>query len=40
MSTMKSLEDAKNQIDKAGGNIIGVIENRVNIAEYKKYIKE
>lgn len=40
MSTMKSLEDAKNQIDKAGGNIIGVIENRVNIAEYKKYIKD
>lgn len=40
MSTMKSLEEAKNQIEKAGGNIIGVIENKVDMAEYKKYIKD
>lgn len=40
LSTMKSLEEAKKQIEKAGGNIIGVIENKVNMAEYKKYIKD
>ncbi len=40
LSTMKSLEEAKKQIEKAGGNIIGVIENRVDMAEYKKFIKD
>lgn len=40
ISTMKSLEEARNQLEKAGGNIIGVIENKVDMAEYKKYIKD
>lgn len=34
------LEDARKQLLKAGANLIGVIENKVNMEEYKKYIND
>lgn len=39
-SKRKSLEEARNQLVQAGGNLIGVIENKVAMDEYKKYIKD
>ena len=36
----KSLEEARNQLVAAGGNLIGVIQNKVDMDEYKKYIKD
>ncbi len=36
----KCLEDAKKQLVQSGGNLIGVIENKVGMDEYKKYIKD
>lgn len=39
-SKQKSLEEAKKLLEKAGGNVIGVIENKVAMDEYKKYIRD
>lgn len=39
-STQKSLEEARKQLEKAGGKVIGVIENKVAMDEYKKYIRD
>lgn len=39
-SKRRSLEEAKNQLVAAGGNLIGVIQNKVDMEEYKKYIKD
>lgn len=39
-SKQKSLEEAKNLLKKAGGNVIGVIQNKVTMDEYKKYIRD
>ena len=36
----KTLEEARKQLVAAGGNLIGVIENKVDMDEYKKYIKD
>lgn len=36
----KALEEARKQLVAAGGNLIGVIENKVDMDEYKKYIKD
>lgn len=37
---IQCLEDAKKQLVQSGGNLIGVIENKVGMDEYKKYIKD
>ena len=39
-SKQKSLEEAMKQLKKAGGNVIGVIQNKVAMDEYKKYIRD
>lgn len=39
-SKKKNLDDAKKKFEEAGANVIGVIENKVPIEEYKKYIKD
>lgn len=39
-SSKKNLSDAKQKFDEAGANVIGVIENKVAIEEYKKYIRD
>lgn len=39
-SKRRSLEEAKKQLQQAGGNLIGVIANKVGMDEYKKYIKD
>ncbi len=39
-SKQKSLAEAKNQLEKAGGKVIGVIENKVEMDEYKRYIRD
>ena len=39
-SKRRCLEEARKQLVKAGGNLIGVIENKVDMEEYKKYIKD
>lgn len=40
MSGKKNLTEAKKKFEAAGANVIGVIENMVEIDEYKKYIKD
>lgn len=40
MSSKKNLTEAKQKFEVAGANVIGVIENMVEIDEYKKYIKD
>lgn len=39
-SNRKRLEEARKQLMNAGANLIGVIENKVQMDEYKKYIKD
>ena len=39
-SKRRCLEEAKKQLVQAGGNLIGVVENKVDMEEYKKYIKD
>lgn len=39
-SSKKNLTEAKQKFEAAGANVIGVIENMVEIDEYKKYIKD
>ena len=39
-SKKKYLEYAKNQLKSSGANLIGVIENKVGIKEYRQYIKD
>lgn len=39
-SSKKNLTEAKKKFEDAGANVIGVIENMVEIDEYKKYIKD
>lgn len=39
-SSRKYLEQAREQISKSGGNVIGVIPNKASIASYKEYVKD
>lgn len=39
-SSKKNLMEAKKKFEAAGANVIGVIDNRVTIDEYKKFIKD
>ncbi len=36
----KYLSDARKKLEKEGANIIGVIQNKVSVNEYKKYTKD
>ncbi|MBQ7943457.1 MAG: CpsD/CapB family tyrosine-protein kinase [Lachnospiraceae bacterium] len=39
-SSKKNLAEAKKKFAAAGANVIGVIENMIEVDEYKKYIKD